>query len=776
MQAEATVVVRAHGCGTGRWWSWWVAALAVVAVAGSWLAAGGQPAPRVISGATVPAGRAVGLGELSRLSVQAQSLVSSTLGARDARFAPRHRAGGFSLAGGGVAAALSRDGVSVGGGGERLSLALAGVGRGARLSPPAAAAPRVRANRVVYLRGGGVREWYQAGPLGVEQGFALARRPAGRSGPVSLALSITGARARLRGSGVEFLGHSRRVALRYGGLAAVDARGRRLPARLSLSGSHLLLHVADRGARYPLRIDPLVQQAELMPADAVTFGWSVAADANTIVVGAPLTMVGSNHGQGAVYVFVRSGGAWKEQQELTASDGAEGDQLGISVALSGDTVVAGAWGVGSGENSYQGAAYVFVRSGTTWVEQAELTASDLGGGAEFGYSVAVAGDTAVVGSPNVPDSHGLGAAYVFVRNGGVWQKNAELTVPQPDTLCQQFCFFGWSVAILGANEPQSIVVGAPLARDHAGAAFFFFGSGHRWSRPQELVADDGVAGDQLGYSVAIGLVPGSASQEVQAGAPFATVNHQAGKGAVYAFRGMPGGGWMQVKRTSYYGVAGENFGASTAISGDTTVIGAPSAVPCQFNNCSSRLQGPPLQGAAYVSPGGAQEQKLTANDGVVDDRFGSAVAASGDIVVVGAPNALQTSTRAGVAYVFGPATVGGALRTHVRIEVTGRAQGCTTSTTRLRVRLRLSPSANARGTAANAGPQVNVRTVVMLNGHRLAASDRRTFTIRIARRRLRIGRNTLLVTATTHAAGVRPTRARKRIIVARCSSTARFTG
>ncbi len=237
------------------------------------------------------------------------------------------------------------------------------------MSPLPAVAPRVRADRVVYLRGDGVREWYAAGQLGVEQGFALARRPAGRSGAVSLELTIAGLRARLRGSGVEFLARSGQVALRYGGMVALDARGRRLPAWLSLSGSRLALQVADGGARYPLRIDPLVQQAELMPDGALHFGWSVAADGNTIVVGAPGTMVGSHGLQGAVYVFVGSGGVWKEQQELTARDGATSDQLGNSVAISGDTVVAGAWGVRRGENSYQGATYVFapaaVRLGST---------------------------------------------------------------------------------------------------------------------------------------------------------------------------------------------------------------------------------------------------------------------------------------------------------------------------------------------------------------------------------------------------------------------------
>jgi FG-GAP repeat len=664
VQAEVAVGVGVWGCRVGRWWRWCAALLVlvvVIVVSAAALPAGrGRSTARAVPGAAPSAEHAGGLQALSRVSAQAQSAISTTVGAGDGRFAPRRSGGGFELFGGGVAMGLGRGGVTVGGGGGRLSMAVVGFGRGARLWPLGAEAPGVRAGRVLYLHGGGVREWYSAGPLGIEQGFALARRPEVGSGAVTLALATGGLGSRLGGSGVEFLTRSGRVALRYGGLAAFDASGRRLPAWLSLSGSRLLLRVADRGARYPLRVDPLVQQAELIPSGtAYVAGWSVAADGDTVVVGAPGTTVGGHVEQGAVYVFARSGGVWKEQQELTASDGQEGDQLGgggRSVAISGDTVVAGAWGWKRGNNLYQGAAYVFVRGPTGWVEQAKLTANDGGYNDQFGYSVAISGDTAVVGAPEAHGSHGLGAAYMFVRSGGVWTQTAEVPVPQPDTLCQQFCFFGWSVAIVAGVGVQSVVVGAPFAGNGAGAAFFFYGSGGRWSQPQKLLAADGAAGDQLGYSVAIGFVSGGTSQEVLAGAPLATVNSKAGKGAAYAFRGSAGGGWTQNKLTSYYGVAGENFGASTAISGNTTVVGAPGPIPCEFNcgcppHCPSQFQG-----AAYVSPGTAQEQRLTASNGGANDNFGLAVAASGDMVVVGAPNP-QRPSGTGAAYVFAP-TVG----------------------------------------------------------------------------------------------------------------------
>ena len=136
------------------------------------------------------------------------------------------------------------------------------------------------------------------------------------------------------------------------------------------------------------------QQQELTASDGAAttnFGYSVSVSGDTAVIGAS----GKNSSnQGAAYVFVRSGGAWTQQQELTASDGAAGDNFGYSVAVSGDTAVIGAYG----KNSNQGAAYVFVRSGGVWSQQQELTASDGAACDDFGHSVSVSGDTAVIGA------------------------------------------------------------------------------------------------------------------------------------------------------------------------------------------------------------------------------------------------------------------------------------------------------------------------------------------------------------------------------------------
>ena len=171
---------------------------------------------------------------------------------------------------------------------------------------------------------------------------------------------------------------------------------------------------------------------------------------------------------GSAYVFVRSGGTWSQQAKLTASDAAEFDLFGNSVAVSGDTAVVGNRGDADGGLD-SGSAYVFVRSGTTWSQQAKLTASDAAEFDLFGNSVAVSGDTAVIGA-DFDDDAGLnsGSAYVFVRSGTTWSQQAKLTAS--DAAADDF--FGDSVAVSG----DTAVVGAPWDDDaglNSGSAYVF---------------------------------------------------------------------------------------------------------------------------------------------------------------------------------------------------------------------------------------------------------------------------------------------------------------
>src|SRR5262249_22798562 len=145
------------------------------------------------------------------------------------------------------------------------------------------------------------------------------------------------------------------------------------------------------------------------------FGFSVTVSGDTVVVGANNDDIGMNADQGSAYVFTRSGAFWTLQHKLTASDGAASDNFGISVALSGDTLVVGAFGDDIGANGNQGSAYVFARNGAFWTQQQKLTAADGAANDQFGASVALSGDTVLVGSPNGKGAFaGQGAAYVFV--------------------------------------------------------------------------------------------------------------------------------------------------------------------------------------------------------------------------------------------------------------------------------------------------------------------------------------------------------------------------
>ena len=210
-----------------------------------------------------------------------------------------------------------------------------------------------------------------------------------------------------------------------------------------------------------------IEQAKLMASDAQAsdyFGYSVAVAGDTVVVGArDEDSEGLN--AGAAYVFVRNGTTWTEQAKLMASDAQAGDWFGYSVAVSGDTVVVGAYYEDSG-GSDAGAAYVFVRNGTSWSQQGKLVAGDAQADDQFGQSVAISGDTVVVGAHYEDDGGSdAGAAYVFVYDGTAWTEQDKLVAGD----AQVDGRFGYSVAVSG----DTVVVGASGEGSYAGAAYVF---------------------------------------------------------------------------------------------------------------------------------------------------------------------------------------------------------------------------------------------------------------------------------------------------------------
>ena len=451
--------------------------------------------------------------------------------------------------------------------------------------------------------------------------------------------------------------------LRYSELYALDATGRSLPTMMQLVSSaaapgastHAIrLVVDDAGARYPLTIDPLVySETKLTPSDAAAggqFGYSVAISGDTAVVGA----YGDDDGgiqSGSAYVFQRDQGGvdnWGQPKKLTASDATAGDQFGFSVAISGDTVVVGArYDDDGGLDS--GSAYVFQRDQgglSNWGELKKLTASDAAAGDQFGYSVAISGDTAVVGaSRNDDGGTQSGSAYVFQRDqGGVdnWGQLKKLTAS--DAAAEDF--FGGSVAISG----DTAVVGAVWNDDggtYSGSAYVFQrdqGGLSNWGELKKLTASDAAAGDSFGDSVAI------SGDTAVVGASFDD-DGGANSGSAYVFQRDQGGvdNWGQLKKlTASDAAAGDYFGYSVAISGDMAVVGA-----------DGNDDGVTNSGSAYVfqrdqgSPDNWGElKKLTASDAAANDWFGASVAISGDTAVVGAKYDDDGGNDSGSAYVF----------------------------------------------------------------------------------------------------------------------------
>jgi hypothetical protein len=208
--------------------------------------------------------------------------------------------------------------------------------------------------------------------------------------------------------------------VQYGGLHAFDATGRSLVSRLFTEGEGLHIEVDVTNASYPVTVDPIFSpKTKLTTSDGATddhFGYSVAISGDTAVIGAHLDDDNGTD-SGAAYVFVGSGSTWSEQQKLTASDGAGGDHFGYSVAVSGDTAVIGAH-QDDDNGSESGSAYVFVRSGSTWTQQQKLTALDAAQDDEFGYGVAVSGNTAVTGAYRDDDNgSSSGSAYICQSPG-----------------------------------------------------------------------------------------------------------------------------------------------------------------------------------------------------------------------------------------------------------------------------------------------------------------------------------------------------------------------
>ncbi len=534
-----------------------------------------------------------------------------------------------------------------------IRIHLTGVGSSAEVGGLPSVAPTASANRVVYDRAG-VREWYANGPLGIEQGFTVARPSGPRSGgTLALRLAVGGGlRPRLMsgGRGVEPPAAGSRYS-RMGKLAAHDARGALLVSSMRVLGDQILLEVNTRGARYPLSVDPLIQAVPKLVegtaenVDGGDFGFSVALseDGNTAVIGGPEYEKGAEPGNGAAWVFVRSGDSWVQQGPRLS--GSEKSEFGESVAISpnGNTVVVGAPHASGG-----GAVWTFSRSGETWSSGAKVSRSPLVPSAgDFGETLALSSDGEVmfVGDPLYKNARG--AVWIYTKSGSVW-----LPAEEP-VLCpmEGEALFGDAVAL--SETGATAIIGAFYLNNQTGAAWVFQRSESKWVQQGEPLSGtdeepfaSGV-GSAFGGSVAIS---GDGNTALVAG-----FYDHGGAGAAWAFT-RSGTSWSQqgpkitaAGELDSNGVgAGGLFGTALALTpdGNTAIIGA--AGDYEFAGAAwifKRSEGQWIQ-----QPGKLQGGEETEHNG-----FGNsvAIAADGRTALIGGGKAgLESSPKLGGAWIF----------------------------------------------------------------------------------------------------------------------------
>jgi hypothetical protein len=492
--------------------------------------------------------------------------------------------------------------------------------------------------------------------------------------------------------------------------------------------SHFLL-----GMIAALELNAAEQQAYVKASNTDArdaFGISAAISGDTLVIGAfgeASQATGVNGDQsnndaqeaGAAYVFVRdANGAWSQQAYLKASNTGIDDRFGFSVAASGDTIVVGAYredsdsgGVNGDEGNNDarnaGAAYVFVRDGDgNWSQQAYLKASNSGINDHFGVSVAISGDTIVVGAEREAsgatgvdgdqdndDAPGAGAVYVFVRDeGGVWSQQAYLKASNTGENDR----FGYSVAISGdtlvsgAYFESSSAEGVNGDQDNddanfSGAAYVFVRDGEgAWGQQAYLKASNTGEDDNFGYAVALSddtIVVGAWAEDSDAKGIDGDQNNDdaSDSGAAYVFVRDGDGAWSQQAYLKASNTdPNDNFGTAVGVSGDVVIVGAAGE--------ASRAQGidgdqdnndAPVAGAAYVFVRSAetwsQQHYVKASNAETGDLFGISAAAADETVVVGAFREASAATgidgnqndnnafQSGAAYVFvgfGPAARG----------------------------------------------------------------------------------------------------------------------
>jgi hypothetical protein len=324
------------------------------------------------------------------------------------------------------------------------------------------------------------------------------------------------------------------------------------------------------------------EKAKLIPNDPGfqdLFGHSAAISGDTVILGARNADHSGVTDAGAAYIFVRNSNGWSQQAKLIASDASDADHFGISVEISGDTAIVGAALDDHGTEVDAGSAYVFVRNGTTWTQQAKLTSNDGAAGDFFGWKASLDGDQLLIGAPMDDRAAGadVGSVYRFVRTAGVWNQLTPLLANDGAAGDQ----FGGAVllyrdlAIVGAAKDDH------PNRVDGGSTYLFNQVGNNWVPGAKLIPGDNGSGDNFGHVASL------AGDILLIGAPQATVAGFPAAGAAYAFS-RNGANWTELaKLVNHNPSTIQNLGTALGLFGSRALIGVPHDSPAQLEHSGS---------------------------------------------------------------------------------------------------------------------------------------------------------------------------------------------
>ncbi|MCW1914022.1 hypothetical protein OJ996_10580 [Luteolibacter sp. GHJ8] len=507
---------------------------------------------------------------------------------------------------------------------------------------------RTEGSRAEYHHDDGVVEWFQNHPDGIEHGLTLSSRLPGfeHEDAIRINVKLEGVEARTDGDTGDLVFDSSegKPSFRYSGLKVTDADGDLLAARMQPGDEGICFVVDDRGARYPVTIDPLITnfRQELRPESPGSgspwnhFGASVAIDEDVAAVGVPQDRTRSDGGTGSVYLFTRQGETWTQSGFISPPENAASG-FGASVAIEGDRLLVGAPLSNPGGVTSAGRAYLYVEESNDWHYRQIISVSNLQKEARFGYSVSLSGDQALIGSPGPggygdPFSQGVptaGAAYVIQRQSWGWETVTQLLPPGGG---EHGDLFGFSVALDGSHA----FVGSPgdiaTTTEHQGSAHIFTKSQETWDLASSIRVPGGFNQAAFGCAVAAEgntLVIGAHGIATSSQLPDA-------RGNVYIFTGSLSTWFLQQKLSSTH-PADARLGFSVAIDGDTVIAGATARHPQEAHPAGSAL--------VYTRSGvtWTQGMRFDSQSGQGGGKFGAAVAISGNNLLIGAPQESSTA-------------------------------------------------------------------------------------------------------------------------------------